>query len=87
MTKHSHSSIHWRGKSKFSPNHQPIPSSDHTGNCRVAYEEEEAELHNHSEVNESLRNSTHSPIVNDTPKLEPERLQTSCGDPARGSNT
>ena len=46
-----HSSIHRRGMSRQGTNHQHIPSSDHTGNRRVGNGEEEAELHNHSEVN------------------------------------
>ena len=51
MTNHFHSSIHRRGMSRQSTNHQQIQSSDHTGNRRVGYEEEEADLHNHSGVN------------------------------------
>ena len=48
MTNHFHSSIHRRGMSRQSTNHQQIPSSDHMGNRRVGNGEEEAELHNPS---------------------------------------
>ena len=50
--------------SRQSTNHQQIPSSDHTGNHRVVVD----------------RNSNLSPDVNGTPRMETERLLTSCFD-------
>ena len=58
------SPVHQRGMSRQSTNHQQIPSSDHTGNHRVVVD----------------RNRNPSPEVNGRPRLETERLRTSCVD-------